>query len=77
MTAAASPAAELVWYISPATEAYDVLLYRAMAAEYHIAEAFVGRPWAGLWFSDRFLTDRWEVFERAALALLGPGAARG
>lgn len=62
-------AAELVWFVSPATEAYDVMLYRAMAAEYHLASAIVGRPWAGLWFSYRHLEQRWEPFERAALSL--------
>ena len=63
--------AELVWFVSDASEAYDVMAYRAMAAEYYLAEAFSGRTWAGLWVSDRHLDGRWRPFERAAAALLG------
>ncbi len=64
--------AELVWFVSESSNAYDTLLYRAMAAEYHLAAAFCGRPWAGLWVSDRHMADRWQPFERAAVALIGP-----
>ncbi len=67
--------AELVWFISPETEAYDTLLYRAMAAEYHLAEAFSGAPFAGMWISWPHIEDRYEPFERACLALLGPCCA--
>ncbi len=67
--------AELVWFVSPETEAYDVLLYRAMAADYHLAEAFAGAPWGGMWISWPHYEWRWEPFERATLALLGPGAS--
>ena len=67
--------AGVVWFIAPETEAYDTLLYRAMAAEYHLAEGFSGRPFAGMWISDRHLEQRWEPFERATLALLGPCCA--
>lgn len=63
--------AELVWYISPASDAYDTLLYRAMAAEYALAEGLSGHPHEGLWISDRHLEHRWEPFERACVALLG------
>jgi hypothetical protein len=64
-------AAEYVWFICTETCAYDTLLYRAMAAEYQLAEAFSGNTHAGLWISDRHMTARWEPFERACLALLG------
>lgn len=63
--------AELVWFISPASDAYDTLLYRAMAAEYHLAEGLSGHPHAGMWVSWRHYEDRWEPFERAVIALLG------
>lgn len=66
--------AELVWFICPATEAYDTLLYRAMLAEYNLAEAFSGNPHHGLWVSQRHLDHRWAPLERAVLGLLGPAA---
>ncbi len=62
--------AELVWFVDEDSAAYDVLLYRAMAAEYKLSEALCGDPGdAGMWLSERHYEHRWAPFERAVLAL--------
>lgn len=66
--------AELVWFVSEETEAYDCLLYRSMTAEVWLCAALAGRNPCGLWRQDRF-EDRREVWERAAQALLSSGAS--
>jgi hypothetical protein len=56
-----APPAELVWFVGPASAAYDCLLYRAMTTELWIAAAFNHTP-------DR-LEARRDVWERACNGL--------
>jgi hypothetical protein len=63
--------AELVWFVGPASQAYDVMLYRAVHAEYLLAEALSGNPHMGMWVSWCHYEQRWEPWERAYYALFG------
>jgi hypothetical protein len=63
-----APPAELVWFVGPASQAYDCLLYRAMTTELWIAAAFGGVHRADLWHS-AYVEGRREVWERACNGL--------
>jgi hypothetical protein len=56
-----TPPAELVWFVSPRSESYDCLLYRAMTTELWVAAAFSHTPGR--------LEDRREEWERACNGL--------